>query len=173
MREAMGEGDRERHVRIGLVAGEAEHHPLIAGASGVDALRDVTRLAPDRIEYAARVGIESDAGLGISDALDRVAHDLAQVDPCRRRDLAEDRGEAGGDHRLACHARLRVLAQHLVEDRIGDGVRHLVGVTFSDGLGGEQVTFGHGSAQWFWRIDPTSPSGDEGVSVWGNGHAQR
>jgi len=37
----MGELDRHRHQLRCLVAGEAEHHALVAGAAGVDALRDV------------------------------------------------------------------------------------------------------------------------------------
>ena len=31
-RHPMGEGDRERHQLRRLAAGEAEHHPLVAGA---------------------------------------------------------------------------------------------------------------------------------------------
>jgi hypothetical protein len=57
VREPVGEPDRQRHQVVGLVAGVAEHHPLVAGAlgvedvltglagaglvGGVDALRDV------------------------------------------------------------------------------------------------------------------------------------
>ncbi len=165
----MRERDRERHQLFGLVAGEAEHHPLVAGAAGVDPLRDVARLAADRIEHAARIRVKADTCLGVADALDGLAYHFAQVDPRRRGDLAEDGGEAGGHHRLARHPRQRVFAQHLVEDRIGDGIRHLVGVTFGDGFGGEQVTFGHGSTRCFWREDATSPSGDDGVSRMGKG----
>jgi hypothetical protein len=32
----VGEPDRQRHEVVGLVAGVAEHHPLVAGALGVE-----------------------------------------------------------------------------------------------------------------------------------------
>ena len=63
--QAVGEVDRQRHEHVGLVAGVAEHHPLVAGAllvelvvlaggaradlfGVVDALGDVGRLLVDR-----------------------------------------------------------------------------------------------------------------------------
>ena len=39
--QAVGQVDRQRHQRAGLVAGEAEHHALVAGAAGVHAHGDV------------------------------------------------------------------------------------------------------------------------------------
>ena len=35
--QPVGQPDRQRHEVVGLVAGVAEHHPLVAGALGVDA----------------------------------------------------------------------------------------------------------------------------------------
>jgi hypothetical protein len=39
--QAVAELDRQRHQLVGLAAGEAEHHALVARALAVDALRDV------------------------------------------------------------------------------------------------------------------------------------
>ena len=47
-RQLVREHDRQRHQLRRFTAGEAEHHPLVAGAAGVDALRDVGRLRVDR-----------------------------------------------------------------------------------------------------------------------------
>ena len=44
LRELVREQDRHRHQLVGLVGGVAEHHALVAGAAGVDALRDIGRL---------------------------------------------------------------------------------------------------------------------------------
>ncbi len=66
--EPLGEqvrvGDRRRHQLGGLVAGVAEHHPLVAGALlllrlGVDAAGDVRRLPLDRDQHAAGVAVEA------------------------------------------------------------------------------------------------------------------
>ena len=79
------EHDRERHELLGLGAGVAEHHPLVAGADlvervvvavlhlvrGVDALRDVRRLLVDRDHDAARVGVEAVLGAVVADLADR------------------------------------------------------------------------------------------------------
>ena len=39
--QAVRQVDRQRHQRLGLVAGEAEHHALVAGAADVHAHGDV------------------------------------------------------------------------------------------------------------------------------------
>ena len=71
----MGQPDRHRHEVVGLVAGVAEHHALVAGAlgvedvlaagagphleGGVDALGDVGRLGPDGDRHAAGAAVEA------------------------------------------------------------------------------------------------------------------
>ena len=45
--ELVGQRDGSRHQLGGLVGGVAEHHALVAGAAGVDALRDVAGLLVD------------------------------------------------------------------------------------------------------------------------------
>ena len=82
--QAVRQPDRQRHEVVGLVAGVAEHHPLVAGAlavedvlarragalleGGVDALGDVGRLRVDRGDDAAGVAVEADGLAVVADA---------------------------------------------------------------------------------------------------------
>ena len=153
--ELVGERDRQRHQRGGLVARVAEHHSLVAGPGDVelvvvgrvgprlvglvDALGDVRRLLVDRVEHGARVGREAELGVDVADLADRLAGDLLDVDVGVGRDLAGDDDEAGVHERLARDPAERVLGQHGVEDAVGDLVGDLVGVTLGHRLGREQV----------------------------------
>ena len=89
----VGERDRQRHQLGRLAAGEAEHHPLVAGAElerrrgvvadlerRVDALGDVGRLLLDRDERAAGQVVEAVVGPRVADVADGVADDRLEVD---------------------------------------------------------------------------------------------
>ena len=94
--------------------------------------------------------------------VDRLAHELGDVDVGVGGDLAGDDDQAGGDQRLAGHAAVRVLGEDGVEDGVGDLVGHLVGVALGDRLGGEGVR-GHVAAPccWAgWRTDAMPASSD-------------
>ena len=99
----VGEGDREGHELGRLAAGEAEHHPLVAGAElvvggvladlegGVDAHRDVGRLLLDRHQGPAGQVVEAVLGLRVADLPDGLPDDRRDVDVLGvGRDLAED-----------------------------------------------------------------------------------
>ena len=151
----VGQRDRQRHQLGGLAAGEAEHHPLVAGAElerrrgvvadlerRVDALGDVGRLLLDRDQRAAGQVVEAVVGPRVADVTDGVADDRLDVDVGRRRDLAEDHHQAGRRGGLARDPGVRILADDRVQDGVGDLVAHLVGMAFGDRLGGEQVLGG-------------------------------
>ena len=92
-----------------LVAGEAEHHPLVAGTLGVelvtrhavaellapvDALGDVRALLVDRDDDPARRAVEAVQGVVVADRADRLAGQLGDVDVRRRGDLAGNHAQA-------------------------------------------------------------------------------
>ena len=79
--QAMGQIDRQRHERMRFLAGEAEHHALIAGAADVHAGRDVARLGVQIANDLASVGREADGRIDVTDLADRVAD---EGDPRRR-----------------------------------------------------------------------------------------
>ena len=137
----------------GLVAGVADHQPLVAGAAGVDALGDVRRLPADRVEDAAGRVVEAVLGVGVADVADQRCApapgtstqpsvvispptiDQADGDEALAGDAA---GPALGWPASAC-GRLDP-AEHLVEHRVGDLVAHLVRVPLGHRLRREDVT---------------------------------
>ena len=171
--QAVGQPDRQGHEVVGLVAGVPEHHPLVAGAlgvdhvlaagarpdlhGGVDALGDVGRLLVDRHDHAARVAVEAVGLAVVADAVDRLADDLRDVDIRLGRDLAGDHDEARRQQRLARDPGVRVLLEDGVEDGIGDLVGHLVGMALGHGFGreGEAVAHGRGSFRGWGSIGGT------------------
>ena len=77
-RQAIRKRDRQRHQRIGLAAGIAEHHALIARAgffrrAAVNPARDVRRLGVDADADAHIFGVKADNGQGIADLGDDLA----------------------------------------------------------------------------------------------------
>ena len=133
-RQLVGQGDRQRHELRGLVAGEAEHHALVAGALRVedvlvvdvrarlhgvrDALADVRRLLVDGDQHAAGLVVEAVLGVRVADVLDGLADDGGDVDVRLGGDLAGHDDGAGGQQGLAGDARVRIV----LEDGVEDGV---------------------------------------------------
>ena len=157
--QAVGGPDRQRHQVGRLVAGVAEHHPLVAGALGVErvlaGLRRrgsprtwstpwamFGRLLVDRDDHAARAAVEAVQGVVVADRLDRLAGELRDVDVGRGGDLTGDDAQPGGEQRLAGHPAVGILGEDRVEHRVADLVGHLVGVAFGHALGGKGPT-GH------------------------------
>ena len=142
--ELVGPEDGGGHEGGGLVAGKAEHHALVTGAlvfgSGAQhALGDVGGLVVDGGDHGAGVGVEAHVGAGVADLADGLAHHVGQVGVARGGDLAGDDRHAGGHQGLAGHVGVGVLGQQGVQDGVGDLVRHLVGMAFGHGLGGEEI----------------------------------
>ena len=150
---AMGNG-----ISSGVsVAGEADHHSLVAGAHRlqvlavgvallayleryVDSLCDVLGLLVDGHADAARPVVEAQARVDVPGVPDRAPHQLGDVDVgAVGADLAHYHDQPRCGAHLAGDAGGRVLGQQRVEDRVRDLVANLVGVTLCDGLGREQV----------------------------------
>ena len=110
--QAVREVDRHRHEAGRFVAGVAEHQALVAGAlveveaaAFVHALCDVLRLLAVGDQHRAGVGIKADRGVGVADALDRLAGDLAVVDVLRAgRDFSGEDHEVVLDEGFRCDA---------------------------------------------------------------------
>ncbi len=163
-----GRHERALLVDLALGAGEAEHHALVAGAFllavflllGIDAHRDVGRLA---VQQHLDIGaVERKTILVVADVLDHIARDLRDqlaIDLRLVAVLVEQRllaaAFAGDDdlvgraQRLAAEPRvhqavvgdaeLDVVGEERIEDRVRNLIADFVGMTFGDGLAGEQV----------------------------------
>jgi hypothetical protein len=139
--------DRRGHQVGRLVGRITEHEALVARALLLveafalgDALRDVRALLLDRAQDGARVAVEADRRVVVTNLEHRAAHDGRHVDGGGRGDLTRDDHHAGLRERLARNARLRVLRQDGVEDRVRDGIAKLVRVPLGDRFRRELVT---------------------------------
>ncbi len=155
--EPVGEHDRGRHQLRRLVAGVAEHQALVAGAllrtnlalrlAGIDTLRDVRRLLRHEDVDEHLVGVKHVVVVDVADLADRVARDLHEVELGLGRDLAADDHDVRLDVGFTGDAAELVLRQARIEDGVGNRVGDFVGMAFTDGLGGKNVTVAHSPIQ--------------------------
>ena len=148
--QLMGVLDGGGHQGVGLVAGEAEHHALVAGAGvagqvvgAVHAHGDVAGLLVDGGEDGAGVAVEAGRGAVVADAPQGLSGHGGDVHIALGGDFAHDQHHAGGGGALAGHPRHGILGQNGVQDAVGNLVTDLVGMTFRDGFRGKN-TFLHG-----------------------------
>ncbi len=147
--------DRQRHQLRGVAAGIAEHQALVPGALPVQlvralalavldclayAQRDVRRLRADRDLHAAGGAVEALGRGVVADLQDLLPDDARNVDIGVGRHLAGHMHLAGGDQRLDSHPAAVIALEHGVQNGVTDLVRHLVGMTLSDGLGSKETT---------------------------------
>jgi len=152
----MGILDRRGHQRIGFAAGIAEHDALIAGTFGlaflvvrIDPLGDMGRLLVQKVLDLD--GFPVELFLLVADVADALAHDaidaaqhLFQLVLVGQADLAADDDAAGGRKGLASNAGMGFDSQERIKDGVGDAVADLVGVTFRNAFGSEDVVLaGH------------------------------
>ena len=160
LRQTVRQPDRQRHQVVGLVARVAEHHPLVAGALGVEDVlaaraargsrarcRRPVAMSGDcssmRDDHAAGVAVEAEGLAVVADVAHGLAHELRDVDVGVGGDLTGDDDEPGGEQRLARDPARRVLGEDRVEHRVGDLVGHLVGMALGDRLRGERPLRAH------------------------------
>ncbi len=161
--QAVGHSDRHRHQLFGVPAGVADHHALVPRPGLVepvggpvqpylerlvDAHGDVGGLGLDGHDHPTRLSIDPELGVGVADALDRVSHDLRDLDVRAGGDLAGHEDDARCHEGFARDAPQWVVGQHRVEHGVGDLVGQLVRMALCDRFGGEQVSPPHGSADY-------------------------
>ena len=150
---------RRRHQIRGFIGGVTEHDALVAGAfvlvaAGIDALGDVRRLRVQVVFKGQILPVE--ARLFITDALHRLAHGAldfflrarfpitGHIDHAAATHFTGQYDAVCGGQRFAGDTRFRVLGQEQIDDGVGNLVRHLVGMAFGHGFGGEdEAAAGH------------------------------
>ena len=150
--QLVGKRDGQRHELRRLVAGETEHHALVARAvveravAGLLALErlvhaegDVRALLVDVRDDGAGLAVKAVLCAVVADLAHGLAHDLRDVHVAVGRDLAHDVHDAGRDRALAGDAAVRVLRQNGVKDRVGHLVADLVGMSLRDGFGCKEM----------------------------------
>ena len=139
----MRENQRSRHQLTGLGAGVPEHDALIAGslqllALSHDALIDVGRLLVNGRQHAARAAVELVVAFRVADPIDHAPGHLLYVDIGLRAHLARHDDQSRRTERFAGYLRMIVMTKKLVENRIGNLVRYLVGMSLGHRLGRKQ-----------------------------------
>ncbi len=151
--ELVGEGDGKRHKLLGLIAGVAKHHALVARSvlklvlfavlvfeRLVNAHGDVAGLLVDIGDDAAGVAVEAVLCAVVADVADDLARDLRDVNIAAGADLAHDVDKAGGNGGLAGNAPLRILLHDGVEHGVGDLVANFIGMPLGNGLGSKEIS---------------------------------
>ncbi len=169
--KAMRKHDRCRHQLGCFVTSITKHDALVASAlftvlfafgfSGIDALSDVGALDGEVVVDKDLVGVEDVVHVGVTDATDRIANDLADVDDfvdglggaelfvleLRNGDLTADDDDIALNEGFAGDAAFQVDLEAGVKNGIGDGISNFVRMAFADGLGREDIRAGHGGGR--------------------------
>ena len=141
--QGAAEGNRQGHQLRGLGAGAAEHHALISRTANlvVGSQSNVGGLGVDAALNFHRVGVKAVAGIHIANLPNGFTGNGGVVNGGLRGDLAADDAEICGDHSLAGHAGVGILGKAGVQNGVGDGVRHLIGVAVGNTFGGKKSFF--------------------------------
>ncbi len=138
--------DRQRHQLGGIVASEAEHHPLVAGSDVlapigvfIDAHGDVGRLLAQGDHHGAGRGVETHFAGRVADLAHDLADDRRVIHHGLGRDLTGQADQARSQQALAGDPGIGILCQDGIQNAVGDLVGHLVGMAHRDGFTREQV----------------------------------
>ena len=145
--------DGRRHEFGCFVAGVTKHQALVARASVhvvvrgvVDALGDVIGLFVIGHQHGAAFVINAVVGVVVTDAFDGVTRHLDVVDMGVGGDFTGQHHQTGVAQCFSSYAGFGVLLEDCVQNRVGNLVRHLVGVALRDGFGGEEKIVCHKKA---------------------------
>src|SRR5882724_98256 len=117
--ELVGELDRHGHQLGRFIASEAEHQPLVAGATSVHAHGDVRRLTLDGAHDGASFGIVAKLGTVVADAANSAAHEVIVINVGSGGDFTGHDRETGGNQRFTGHSPFRILLHHFVQHCVG------------------------------------------------------
>jgi hypothetical protein len=135
MRELHGEW----HELGRFVGRVTEHDALITGTARIDSHGDVARLFADELSDANAVGVECFGRVDVADFADRSARDRLVVDVCARRDLAGQDNLPALTQHFTGDAAVRITGEMRVENRVGDVIANLVGMSLADRFRRERV----------------------------------
>ena len=174
----MGQGDGQGHELLGLVAGVAEHHALVAGAviqliaagllglqALVNAHGDVGGLLVNGGQHGTGVTVKAVLGPVIADVPHHLAGQLGDIDVAGGGDLAHDVDQTGGHRGLTGHAGSGIGSQNGVQNGVGDLVADLIGMSFGHGLRGKQSLCHHNTSFLHLEDEKTLRKGGASQSV--------
>lgn len=140
MREQQSQGEELG----GLIGGITEHDTLVTGTKllksllVVQTLGDIGRLLLNGDQQVQGLVVETLGGVIVANVLDGVTDNLLVVELGVGGDLTKDHDHTSLGGGLASNLGEGVLGQAGIEDGIRHLISDLVGVTLTDGLGGEE-----------------------------------
>ena len=145
LKDAVCQGERERHVVFGFIGGIAEHHALVAstlfhGVLTFHTAVDVGALLVDGAQHTARVALEHVFAFGVTNLLDYLAGNELEVNVCLGFHFAGQYHLSRGYKRFARHLRLRVVGQQFVKYSVRNLIGHFVWVSLGHRFGCKQVS---------------------------------
>ena len=108
--------------------------------SGGNALGDIGALAMYGGDDGAGIRVKAQRGIVITDIADHLAGDLFHVALAVGRDFAHDHHQTRGGAALAGHAGGGILAQHFIQDGVGNLIANLIGMSFGNAFGGKELS---------------------------------
>ena len=146
--------DRVRHVLLGLIGCETEHHTLVTCANGIQrvivhgvflflqcsiyAKSDILGLLVQSYDHAAGIAVKTIFRAVITNLTHGFAHDLLNIYIGIGGDLTHNHNQAGGSAGLACNTAHRVFFHQRIQNRVRNCIAHLVRMSLSNGLGSKQ-----------------------------------
>jgi len=125
----MRKADRQRHKFGSLIDSIADHESLIAGATGIDTLRDIGRLSADCVQYAAGLMIETILGIGITDILEDVPYQITDIDISDSGNFPSYNDQSDSNKCLTDYATLGILPEDIIQHDIRDLITDLIGMS--------------------------------------------
>ena len=138
--------NRVRHKFRCLIRRIAEHHSLIASADRLDlgiihlglsrlkrlvnAHRNVGRLLVQRNHHGAGIAVKADLGTVVADLGHCLSYNTGNVEVCLCRNLTRYQYKACAACRLAGNTAHRILLHAGIQNRVGNRVADLVGMSF-------------------------------------------
>jgi hypothetical protein len=96
-------------------------------------------LSVETAHDATRVGIKLQEGVGIPDISDDTSNEVLEIKSGLARHLPGYHYETGGHECFDGNARRRILTDHLVKQRVGNLIGHLIGVALRNGFRSKQI----------------------------------
>jgi len=151
----VGKNDSEGEELLSLVGGITEHDTLVTSTKilksllVVETLSDIGRLLLNGNKNVTGLVVKTLLRVVVTNVLDGVTDNLLEVELGSSGDLTEDHDHTGLGSGLASNLGEGVLLEAGIEDGVRDLITDLIGVTLTDGLGGEKEGFlGNGSSHY-------------------------
>ena len=126
-----------------MIAGALFGCSLAFGSGLVDALFDVARLLGDFANNTARIRVKNAIAVYVTDVANGFADSLDVIELGIACDLAREDDEIAFRKSFTGDAAERILFEAGVENVVANCVADFIGMTFGDGLGGEDIATRH------------------------------